>query len=353
MRVNGSPAWLRDKGLQELRKFEEELDKSFPNERIIASCTYPLAQIRGDDVFDVARTHQFAIARRQGEWEVIERPELIQAKHEIKRLNEQLEQRIIERTEELGTTNQELRREITERNRAEKKLKATSEQLRALSAALQSTREEERTRIARELHDELGSALTGLRWDLEEIDGLLSAAATKTDMVELPEKIATILRLVDDMVDAVRRISSELRPSILDDMGLVATIEWAAKQFEVRTGIIARFESSVENIELTREQSTAIFRIFQEALTNVLRHADATRIDVTMKEQKGTFVLQVRDNGKGMREADKSGTETLGLVGMRERAHLIRGEVSITSAKGQGTVVTVQVPIAGREIVLE
>jgi signal transduction histidine kinase len=195
--------------------------------------------------------------------------------------------------------------------------------------------------------------LTGLRWDLEEIDGLLSAAATKTDMVELPEKMVTILRLVDDMVDTVRRISSELRPSILDDMGLVATIEWAAKQFEVRTGIIARFESSVENIELTREQSTAIFRIFQEALTNVLRHADATRIDVTMKEQKGTFVLQVRDNGKGMREADKSGTETLGLVGMRERAHLIRGEVSITSAKGQGTVVTVQVPIAGREIVLE
>jgi signal transduction histidine kinase len=353
MRVNGSPAWLRDKGLQELRKFEEELDKSFPNERIIASCTYPLAQIRGDDVFDVARTHQFAIARRQGEWEVIERPELIQAKHEIKRLNEQLEQRIIERTEELGTTNQELRREITERNRAEEKLKATSEQLRALSAALQSTREEERTRIARELHDELGSALTGLRWDLEEIDGLLSAAATKTDMVELPEKMVTILRLVDDMVDTVRRISSELRPSILDDMGLVATIEWAAKQFEVRTGIIARFESSVENIELTREQSTAIFRIFQEALTNVLRHADATRIDVTMKEQKGTFVLQVRDNGKGMREADKSGTETLGLLGMRERAHLIGGEVSITSAKGQGTVVTVQVPIAGREIVLE
>src|SRR5882672_3612573 len=129
MRVNGSPAWLFDAG-PKLRKFEAELDKLFPNERTIASCTYPLASIGGEEIFDVIRTHQFAIARRQGEWEVIETPELIQAKQEIKRLNEELEQRVIERTKELAATNAELRKEIAERKRAEDALRRSEDRLR-------------------------------------------------------------------------------------------------------------------------------------------------------------------------------------------------------------------------------
>jgi signal transduction histidine kinase len=352
MRVNGSPAWLEKADRTALRDFEEGLDKLFPHKRIIASCTYPLAWTTGDEIFDVARRHRFAIARRNREWEIIERPELIQAKQEIKRLNEELEQRVIEQTKELRATNQELRREITERKQAEEEIKATSEQLRKLSASLQSAREEERTRIARELHDELGSALTALRWGLDEISEMLSTAVPGAEIGKVREKIATLTTLIDATFETVRRISSELRPGILDEAGLVAAIEWAAKQFEGRTGIICRFESSLEDVHLSREQSTAIFRIFQEALTNILRHAEATRVGITMKEEAGEFVLTISDNGKGITAQQQSGAETLGMLGMRERAHLIGGEVSITTAEGRGTVVTVRVPIAGRDIAL-
>jgi signal transduction histidine kinase len=349
MRVNGSPAWLHDAGPKELHKFEAELDKLFPSERTIASCTYPLATIGADEIFDVVRTHQFAIARRRGEWEVIETPELIQAKQEIKRLNEELEQRVIERTNDLRVANEELRKEIAERKQAEADLRITSEQLRALSAQLQSAREEEGTRIAREIHDELGSMLTGLKWDLEEISRMLSTSPGESQLAAMREKLRALIKLTDMSVSTLRRIASELRPSVLDDLGLAAAIEWQAQQFQARTGIIC--DCSLENIELSAEQSTAVFRIFQEALTNVVRHAQATRVDIKINKEKGHFVLSVSDNGKGITDGEKSEQHSLGILGMRERAYLIGGEVSITSAEGQGTVVTLRVPIAGHDIV--
>jgi len=351
MRVNGSPAWLRDAGPQELRKFEAELDKLFPNERTIASCTYPLASIGGEEIFDVVRTHQFAIARRQGEWEIIETPELIQAKQEIKRLNEELEQRVVERTSELRVANEELRKEIAERKQAEANLNIRSEQLRALSARLQSAREEEGTRIAREIHDELGSMLTSLKWDLEEISRMLSTPPSESQLAVMREKVRALIKLTDMSVSTLRRIASELRPSVLDDLGLVAAIEWQAQQFQARTGVVCVCDCSMENIELSAEQSTAVFRIFQEALTNVLRHAQATRVDIKINKEKSHFVLSVSDNGKGITSGEKSEQQSLGILGMRERAHLIGGEVSITSAEGQGTVVTLRVPIAGSDMV--
>ena len=235
--------------------------------------------------------------------------------------------------------------DVTELKRAEEKLKATSEQLRALSASLQSAREEEGARIARELHDELGSALTSLRWSLDEIDDVLSKT-NKDDADTLRGKIAAMITLVASTLNTVRRISSELRPGILDDVGLIAAIEWETKQFEARTGIVARLDSLVENVRLTREQSTALFRIFQETLTNILRHAAATRVDITAAEQGGEFVLTIRDDGRGITDEETSGEESLGLLGMRERAYLIGGEVDITGVAGQGTVVTVRVPLS-------
>jgi signal transduction histidine kinase len=297
----------------------------------------------------VVRTHQFAIARRQGEWEVIETPDLIQAKQEIKRLNEELEQRVIERTNDLRVANEELRKEIAERKQAEADLRITSEQLRALSARLQSAREEEGTRIAREIHDELGSMLTGLKWDLEEISRILSTAINQSQLAALREKLRALIKLTDMSVSALRRIASELRPSVLDDLGLGAAIEWQAQQFQARTGIICDCDCSLENVELSEEQSTSVFRIFQEALTNVIRHAKATRVIIKINKEDGHFVLEVNDNGKGITDAEKSEQQSLGLLEMRERAHLIGAEVSITRAEGQGTVVTLRVPIPGRE----
>jgi len=223
----------------------------------------------------------------------------MQAKKEIQRLNEELEQRVIERTRELAAANEQLRKEIAERQRAEEELKATSEQLRKLSARLQSAIEEERTRIARELHDELGSALAVLKWGLEEIKAL-SIAMPTAEIENAREKLTTLTALIDTTFAAVRRISSELRPVLLDEAGLVAAIEWAAKQFEGRTGIVCRFESSAENLHLSREQSTAVFRISQETLNNILRHAEATRVDITMNEERGQFVLTISDNGRGI-----------------------------------------------------
>jgi PAS domain S-box-containing protein len=234
--------------------------------------------------------------------------------------------------------------DVTELKRAEEKLKATTEQLRALSASLQSAREEEATRIAREIHDELGGALTSLKWDLESFDRVISELREQSQLEVLRDKIEGMLRLSETTISAVRRISSELRPSVLDDLGLASAIEWQAQQFQARTGIICHCELSVTNVDLDREQSTAIFRILQEALTNILRHAQATRVEIAIKEESGEIVLTVSDNGRGITADEKSSLQSLGLLGMRERAHLIGGAIEIIGVDAQGTVVTVRVP---------
>jgi signal transduction histidine kinase len=228
--------------------------------------------------------------------------------------------------------------DVTELRHAEEKLKSTSEQLRALFGRLQSAREEEGIRIARQVHDELGSALTSLRWDLE--------ALSKAQGPELKAKISTMLNLTDRTIDIVRRIASELRPSVLDVLGLTEALGWQARQFEGRTGIVVRYDSTSEDVHLNQEQSTAAFRIFQEALTNILRHAHATRVDVTTAEDAGAFVLTIKDDGRGIKEQEKSAQSSIGLLGMRERAHLIGGDIDITGVDGEGTTVTLRLPIA-------
>jgi PAS domain S-box-containing protein len=234
--------------------------------------------------------------------------------------------------------------DIEDRKRAEEQLNSTTAQLRALSASLQSAREEEGTRIAREIHDELGGALTSLKWDLESLHKVISETNDPSLLQTLHGKVEAMLRLSETTIGAVRRISSELRPSVLDDLGLAAAIEWQAQQFQTRTGIICHCEGSVENLDLDRERSTAIFRILQEALTNILRHAQATRVEISIRAEADEIVLTVRDNGRGITADDKSRLQSLGLLGMRERAHLIGGAIEIIGVDAQGTLVTVRVP---------
>jgi signal transduction histidine kinase len=214
-------------------------------------------------------------------------------------------------------------------------------ELRALSASLRSAREDEGARIAREVHDELGSALTSLRWELEGL-GKLSESLSGPPLALLQEKISDLMKLTDTTIGAVRRIASELRPSVLDDLGLIEAIECEARQFQTRSGIKCHCDCSANSIHLSREQSTAIFRILQEALTNVLRHAQATKVDIVADEEEDDFILTIGDNGRGMKDSVKHGRAALGLLGMRERARLAGGSIDIISAEGKGTIVTVR-----------
>lgn len=238
--------------------------------------------------------------------------------------------------------------DITERKQAEAQLRASSEQLRALSARLQAAREEEGTRIAREIHDELGSALTILRWDLESLDKVISESGDHSQNKMWRERIESMLKLTETTIGSVRRISSELRPSVLDDLGLVEAIEWQAQEFQDRTGTIVAFDCTLENVDLSREQSTAVFRIFQEALTNIIRHAQATKIDIALRKEANHFELVISDNGRGITEEEKLSQRSLGLLGIRERAHLINATVEIVGIEEQGTQITVRVPRSDR-----
>jgi signal transduction histidine kinase len=184
-----------------------------------------------------------------------------------------------------------------------------------------------------------------LRWDLQGVDGVLARAGNEPSQIPpLRDKITAMLGLTDTTINTVKRIATELRPSVLDDLGLVAAIEWQARQFHDRTGIIVHCDCVVDHVEVNQQQSTVLFRIFQEALTNVLRHARATQVDVTLAEESGALVLTIKDDGRGITENEKSGPSAIGLLGMRERAHLIGGEIDITGVAGDGTTVTVRLP---------
>jgi PAS domain S-box-containing protein len=231
-------------------------------------------------------------------------------------------------------------KDISDRKRSERELMESREKLRNLAAHLQVIREEERERIAHEIHDELGQALTALKMDVHWIRRKLPEAENS-----LVEKTITMSTLIDTTVHSVKRIISELRPRLLDDFGLSAAIEWQADEFVKRTGIQCDIELEPEDIILDEARSVAIFRIFQETLTNITRHADATRARVSLKENATTVEMRVSDNGKGISQKRLSGPQSFGLIGMRERAHSFGGELFIAGARGGGTTVAVTIPI--------
>jgi signal transduction histidine kinase len=232
------------------------------------------------------------------------------------------------------------RQERTERRRAEKQLRESHEQLRALSVYLQRVREEERTRIAREVHDELGQALTSCKLDLSIIANRLPRT-----LKPLIEKAKELSAHMDSTIQTVRRISTELRPGILDHLGLVAALEWQANEFQNRTGIRCDVHSNLHDAAIDANLATTFFRIFQETLTNVIRHAGATQVAVHLKENSGVIVMDVKDNGRGIEPEEISNTSSLGLLGMKERAALLGGQFKIGPARGGGTKVSIAIPV--------
>ena len=219
------------------------------------------------------------------------------------------------------------------------------DQLRELSAHVESVREDERTGIAREIHDELGQALTALKMDLAWLARRVSGESSVSGMTLL-EKISAMSDMTDGIIDRVRRISAELRPGVLDDLGLLAAVEWQGQQFELRTEVPCNIRSNLGEERVDRELSTAAFRIFQEALTNVSRHAGATHVAVRLEKNDGELTLEVRDDGVGIGPEASLSPRSLGLLGMRERARRLGGAVSVHAGPGGGTVVELHVPLA-------
>lgn len=252
----------------------------------------------------------------------------------------ELEARLTQLTSQLLAVKASLEREITDRLSKEDEFHRSTEQLRELSARLQSVREEERTHIARAIHDELGQALTGLKMDVAWLQKHLDQPQPA-----LLQKTQAMSNLIDTTVQTVRRISTELRPGILD-LSLVATIEWQLQEFQIRSGILGKLISAPEETSLDADGATTIFRIFQEILTNVTRHAHATQIEVSIEENATFLTLRVDDNGRGITESEIHSPKSIGLLGMQERARLRAGEVHFQGAPGQGTSVTVRLPLS-------
>jgi len=231
-------------------------------------------------------------------------------------------------------------RDITVHKRTEQSLRASREQLREFAARLEAVREEERTRVAREIHDELGQMLTILKMDLSWLH-----RKNGHDQAQSRKKIKSMIGDVDQTIERVRKIVTDLRPSILDELGLTAALDWQVHQFQERTGIRGFFESSSDNLDLSKDVSAALFRVVQEALTNVMRHARAKEVCVRLVSEGGLLRISIADNGKGITRPQINDRKSFGLVGMRERVHRIGGEFNIFSLPGRGTRLDISIPL--------
>jgi PAS domain S-box-containing protein len=234
--------------------------------------------------------------------------------------------------------------DITEKRVADEQIKRSHEQMRLLSTHLLTVREEERTKIAREIHDELGQSLTAIKFDISMIERDVAKMRNKVLAKTFQEKLNQVHKLINSTIQTVKNISSELRPIYLD-LGVVPAIEWQSQEFQNRTGIQCKFNSQFEEIELDRDKQTVMFRILQEALTNVARHAEAKTVQVDLKQENSHYVLQIVDDGKGIPETELTNPKSLGLLGMRERAGVVKGDVAFNINTPQGTKVTVRIPL--------
>lgn len=243
-------------------------------------------------------------------------------------------------------------RDVTERVKSDNALKQSREELRRLSANLQSVREEEKTRIARELHDDLGQQLTALKMELSALENELTSRSGTREPIDAIARLHGMARTIDATVASLRRIAADLRPVMLDDLGLAPAIEWLANDFTSRYGIAVERNIEAGDAAFTKDAATALFRIIQEALTNVARHADASAVELTLHASSQHYVLRIADNGRGAEPDASIGTgeqadldRPFGLIGVRERAHMLGGSVRIDTTRNQGFALTVTFPL--------
>lgn len=234
--------------------------------------------------------------------------------------------------------------DITAEKKAQEDLERSRQELRNLSVHLQSVREKESTRIARKIHDELGQSLTALQMDMS---WLINRLPAKNKSIR--EKTQNMSSLVDATIESVHNITTELRPSLLDDLGLPAAIEWQVGDFQKHSGIRCQAHIDCGNSVIDKEQATAIFRIFQETLTNIVRHAKATFCKVNLMVNEKELCLEVTDNGIGITQWQIDDTRSFGMIGMRERAHLWGGTVHVRNVEPSGTMVRVLIPLSKGE----
>lgn len=234
--------------------------------------------------------------------------------------------------------------DITEIRLAVEELKSSREQLRALAAYLQNIREEERTSIAREIHDELAQVLTSLKMNLTLLDKSISSDESITNKKELQDEIGAMTSVIDNSVKRIRKIITELRSEVLDNLGLIPAIEWQLDEFKKKSGIETYIENLWGEEDLEKDSSIAIYRILQEALTNIARHSKASKVNVKIEKEGNNFKIEIADNGIGIQQEELQKSKSFGVVGMRERAIILEGAFEIEDLKPNGTKITVNIP---------
>jgi PAS domain S-box-containing protein len=236
-------------------------------------------------------------------------------------------------------------KDITRRQKAEKDLKKSRQRIRDLLGHVEMVREEERKRIAGEMHDELGQLLTALKMD---VVWLSKHIPEEQDVIQA--KALQMRQTVDMTIQSIKRISAELRPHVLDNLGISAAIEWQVKEIKEVTGIDCLFTSEPPDIVTDSPTSSALFRIFQEAVTNAVRHSKASQIIVELVESPGRVTLMVSDNGVGIKHGDITDAKSFGLISIKERARSLGGDVEISAKGGKGTLITAEIPVHKKEV---
>ncbi len=317
LRLSADTAWLESKNQREFSEYENQINHFITDKHMLALCSYPLHSSSAAEILDVTRTHQFAIARRNGRWEVVETSELKQAKAEIKRLNDELGQRVVERTRQLTIAN---------------------EGMRELSIRLMDVQENERAHLARELHDEIGQLLTGLRLLLgRNGDSRGDARDLRTEQART---------IVDDLLARVQGLSFDLRPAALDQLGLVPALLGLFERYTAQTGLLVQFKHQGAGTRFPSRVETGAYRIVQEALTNTARYAGVSHVTVRLWTKANNLNLQIEDRGCGFDpEVVLKAPRSSGLIGMQERITRIGGRVTIESSPGNGTAIVAELPL--------